>query len=114
MAHCERARSALALLFIDFGGFKASDDIHGHHAGEEVRDEVARRSKDRQHCIDTASRIGWDEFVVLLASVADPSEAQWIARKSVASNGESNQYDRLFRWHIIVPAIRNTKVCLPD
>jgi diguanylate cyclase (GGDEF)-like protein len=57
----------MSILCVDLDRFKEVNDTFGHHAGDLLIEEVARRL--RQVCGDAAliARLGGDEFVVLLA-----------------------------------------------
>ncbi|MCF6523125.1 diguanylate cyclase CdgB [Streptomyces sp. JJ36] len=68
----------LAVLFCDLDGFKSINDRFGHHCGDAVLIEVARRLSGGVRDNDTVARLGGDEFVVL-ADGLGPAEAQDLA-----------------------------------
>ena len=72
-----------ALLFLDLDFFKQINDSIGHHAGDRVLQEVARRLKENVRADDTVSRQGGDEFVLLLVRLADPRDAARVAEKLI-------------------------------
>ena len=57
----------LALVFIDLDGFKHINDSLGHEAGDTLLKEIAKRLK---YCVresDFASRLGGDEFLLIIS-----------------------------------------------
>ncbi len=68
----------LAVLFCDLDGFKSINDRFGHHTGDAVLVEVARRLTSVVRDGDTVARLGGDEFVVL-ADGLDQEDAQDLA-----------------------------------
>ena len=82
MATSKRSGLYQALMFLDLDNFKVLNDSHGHSAGDLLLVEVARRLKRCVREIDTVSRFGGDEFVVLLGNLkADKTEATALAAR---------------------------------
>ena len=81
IAHAKRNKLNLALMFIDLDNFKAVNDAAGHDGGDLLLSAAAKRL---QLCIrdsDTLSRMGGDEFIVLLPSIAATQDALLVAEK---------------------------------
>ncbi len=68
-----------ALLYIDFDNFKQVNDTYGHEAGDTFLREISQRLITAVRTVDTVSRIGGDEFVVLLDKVNNNQEAVDVA-----------------------------------
>lgn len=63
----DRESSAmLSVLFLDLNGFKAVNDRLGHHIGDDLLIEVARRLSDTVGDAGVVGRLGGDEFTVML------------------------------------------------
>jgi diguanylate cyclase (GGDEF)-like protein/PAS domain S-box-containing protein len=82
-----------ALLFIDLDDFKTLNDTLGHHTGDLLLQEVARRLVLCLRESDTAARIGGDEFVVIVENLSPGTEeaaaqAKAIAEKILAQTSE--------------------------
>jgi diguanylate cyclase (GGDEF)-like protein/PAS domain S-box-containing protein len=65
-----------AVLFLDLDRFKTINDNIGHHLGDRLLIEVARRIHACVREMDTVARLGGDEFVILVAEIdANAQEA---------------------------------------
>lgn len=61
-----RFKTPLTLCIMDLDNFKAVNDTHGHPCGDEVIRAVAAILQAEMRMIDTAARIGGEEFALLL------------------------------------------------
>lgn len=84
LANGKRHRTRFALLFLDLDKFKEINDTLGHAVGDEALRRVARCLASSVRAVDTVSRYGGDEFVVLLAEVTQPCDALFVADKMIA------------------------------
>lgn len=69
MAASKRSGRFVAVMFVDLDNFKPLNDRHGHAAGDQLLVEAARRICECVREADTVSRIGGDEFMVLLSEL---------------------------------------------
>jgi len=76
------------LMFIDLDNFKAVNDTLGHDIGDELLRLVARRLAATLRSDDVLSRIGGDEFAILLENACDGSVGRRVAEKCLATLGE--------------------------
>jgi diguanylate cyclase (GGDEF)-like protein len=83
----QRQSTRLALLFLDLDNFKQINDTLGHAVGDQALKVAARRLASAIRGADTVSRHGGDEFLILLSTVSQASDAVLIARKIAAELG---------------------------
>jgi diguanylate cyclase (GGDEF)-like protein len=81
MAGAQRRGARAAVLFLDLNGFKQVNDRLGHAVGDRVLKEVANRLASCIRAADTVSRHGGDEFLVVMAEIAQAEDALLIADK---------------------------------
>jgi diguanylate cyclase (GGDEF)-like protein len=71
----------VCVLLLDIDEFKAVNDSHGHHAGDELLRAVADRLRGCLREGDTAARLGGDEFALLLDRSGGEVDAVTVARR---------------------------------
>ena len=76
-----RKQRHVAVLFIDLDRFKVVNDTLGHDTGDFILKDVARRLVACVREVDTVSREGGDEFVVILPDLERPEHARLVADK---------------------------------
>jgi diguanylate cyclase (GGDEF)-like protein len=77
LARASRGGTDIALIFFDLDGFKAVNDSLGHETGDTLLIEVSKRVKTYLRDGDLVSRLGGDEFLILLYN--DPEELTLVA-----------------------------------
>jgi diguanylate cyclase (GGDEF)-like protein len=81
-------KSNIALMFIDLDGFKLINDAYGHQVGDEMLNKVARKIESNLRSTDSVSRIGGDEFVILLDKTTNRHDISVIGNKIIKSLSE--------------------------
>jgi len=85
LVQARRYHKRLALLFIGLDHFKNVNDTLGHHAGDCLLQEIARRLTSSLRRGDLVARLGGDEFVVLPEEITSPAQVAQIARQILAA-----------------------------
>lgn len=83
IARAKRINHNFALLYLDLDGFKPINDEYGHETGDQVLKEVANIILNSIREVDMASRIGGDEFAIILTDVEKKESASKVARKII-------------------------------
>jgi diguanylate cyclase (GGDEF)-like protein len=83
----------LAVHHLDLDQFKAVNDTFGHPTGDKVLKEVADRLRQLVRETDTVARMGGDEFVIVQAPIADPTDATALAQRVIRLMGEPFDID---------------------
>jgi diguanylate cyclase len=81
LAWARRHDRLVAVMILDFNGFKAVNDRLGHVAGDRLLALMGRRLSERLRETDTVARLGGDEFAILIENLAKPEHAALVARK---------------------------------
>ncbi len=85
----QRNNTTLALLILDLNNFKEINDTLGHHVGDLLLQQVAERMHCALRASDTISRVGGDEFALLLPTDVTLDHACQTAQKLVTEMEES-------------------------
>lgn len=85
LAAAKRNRVGVAVMYLDVDHFKLVNDGLGHSFGDLLLADVARRLHSALRASDTISRIGGDEFSVLLPEVTSTDAVAGVARKILDS-----------------------------
>jgi diguanylate cyclase (GGDEF)-like protein len=91
--HAARQSRRLAVLFVDLDRFKPINDSLGHDIGDKLLKAVAARMQGSVRVVDTVSRVGGDEFVVLLSEVEIPDDAARVAEKLISGLSQPYRID---------------------
>ncbi len=81
MVEADRHGNFLALLFLDMNRFKTVNDTLGHEVGDILLRSVAERLQSSLKPGDTVARFGGDEFMLMLGSLSDVSDATHAVEK---------------------------------
>jgi len=91
--HAHRYGGKVGILYVDLDRFKEINDRLGHHVGDAVLTEVAKRLTSSIRDSDSVARLGGDEFVVLLEGVQGREDCIATAHKiEQALNTDTNFY----------------------
>ncbi len=88
----QRYKNHVALLFIDLDHFKEINDSLGHDAGDHILQETANRLQDDIRKSDTVSRLGGDEFTMILEGIHDLDEVIGLVQKILTKLQKPYQY----------------------
>jgi len=77
----ERHDRPLAVLYVDVDRFKEINDRLGHRMGDRVLKRIAERISGIVRKVDTAARIGGDEFAIILENLERVEDASRVAQK---------------------------------
>jgi len=85
IAMAKRGGRLLAVVFVDLDDFKQVNDALGHATGDEALKVVAQRLSSSIRDVDTVSRHGGDEFLILLSDLSGRADAAVVTDKMVVA-----------------------------
>lgn len=88
IAVAKREHKQLALLMLDLDRFKDINDSFGHLTGDKLLQQAAMRLTRHLREADTVTRLGGDEFTVLLENITRPEDAARVANILIAALSE--------------------------
>ena len=83
LTHAHRERHSFAVMLCDLDRFKLINDSLGHHAGDHLLQEVARRLTNVVRDVDTVARLGADEFIIVLSPLTSRKDAEVVAQRVI-------------------------------
>lgn len=84
-AQSKRFNRIMAIMYIDIDHFKKLNDSFGHDVGDELLKIIAKKLNNCIRDVDILSRVGGDEFVIVLDELNHIDDANLIADKIMAS-----------------------------
>ena len=89
----QRHGKQMALMFLDLDRFKNVNDTLGHSVGDQLLMAVSQRLKTTLREEDTLSRLGGDEFILLLPDATEEG-AREVAMKLIEAAAQPYQIDQ--------------------
>jgi len=101
--HAARTGKKLAVLYLDLDGFKELNDTLGHEKGDHFLKEFSQLLKQQVRTDDFVSRLGGDEFCLVLSDFVDGSMAAVSAKRCLALSNQAIQIDhQQFKPHMSI------------
>lgn len=93
ISESERYNNKFALLFIDLDGFKDINDNYGHEVGDKVLIKTGNRLSSSIRKSDMVSRMGGDEFTVIIRNAENRENVQKVVNKIHSELNEAMRID---------------------
>ena len=81
VANNSRKKNIVCMMFLDLDNFKNVNDTLGHQTGDQLLIDVSLRLQSILRTSDTVSRLGGDEFLLIIESIDDKEQITAIANK---------------------------------
>ena len=81
LAQSRRDKTRVGVVFLDLDRFKSINDTLGHAVGDELLKKVASRLSKVVRGVDTVSRLGGDEFIIVLRELRYAADATLVVEK---------------------------------
>lgn len=101
LAKAQRIETNLVLMYFDLDGFKGVNDSLGHETGDQLLVQVSERARHYLRDGDVISRLGGDEFLILLHN--EPHEVQLVEIAERLVFGLSKPFN-ISGWEVQVSA----------
>ncbi len=98
LAGAHRRGTKLAVLFLDLDGFKRVNDTLGHRAGDELLKQAAKRLLDTSRRSDAITRLGGDEFIVMITDFTDHHVPGRVAEKVLETLARPFRIEGTDQW----------------
>jgi len=93
MAQAKRHGNLVAVMFLDLDRFKTINDTLGHHTGDALLIEVAKRLESLIRGMDTVARLGGDEFAIIQTDIEHPDGVITFAEKIIDAISQPFNFD---------------------
>ncbi|MDD5190272.1 MAG: sensor domain-containing diguanylate cyclase, partial [Dehalococcoidales bacterium] len=97
LAGAKRYQKKIALMMLDIDNFKSINDTYGHDAGDEILKIISGLLISVLRKTDTVTRIGGDEFVIMITDLTELENISVVAQKIL----EAIRKPFMFRDHEI-------------
>ncbi len=94
LERAQRNELQVGVIFLDLDAFKDVNDSLGHPIGDELLKQVARRLEERMRKEDTVSRLGGDEFLLILEEINEPQAVALAAESILCTLNEAFMLER--------------------
>jgi diguanylate cyclase (GGDEF)-like protein len=85
LALASRNKELVGVMFLDLDRFKSINDTFGHGIGDQLLQTVAERLMGCLRATDTVTRMGGDEFLLIITGLKDITQITGIAEKLLSA-----------------------------